>query len=104
VSGIIIMDAEVDLLEWLDTHQLTIAVWKTNDGYIAKFKQPIHVAEGGSPQPTGSDALSAVQRLVWSLRGARIGTTGPSNIIVPEFSGIEDAVRGATRTSLSTKR
>jgi hypothetical protein len=101
MSGIIILDRRVDLSGWLKEHGLTILVWKTSVGHIAKFREYVSV-EGAAPCPTANDEISSVKMFVWSLRGARIGVAGPPTVVVPEFSGIEEAVKDATRTSTET--
>jgi hypothetical protein len=99
MSRIIIVDHEQDLSSWLEEHKLTIEVRKTNYGFVATFTGQLFV-DGAAPCPIGDCPLDAVRKLVNSLRGARIGIAGPPHIIVPEFTGINDAVQRAQHTSV----
>lgn len=104
-SNVVIMDREADLSQWLKDHKVKILLRRTNCGWEAGF-DPKPAVEG-SRRPTGrttgatpfEDQVKAIQALVWDLRGCLIGFTGPANIVVPEFTGIEEAVKNATRAS-----
>jgi hypothetical protein len=105
VSNIIIISETRDLAEWLEEHGAKIVLRLTNNGWYADFAGHFsYVGPRMSVPCTGADTnlerqIKAVRSLLWSLRGCRVGfdAKGPSTIEVPEFTGIEEAVKNAVR-------
>lgn len=99
MSGIVIMRGEVDLSAWLNERGLTIRVWSApdvvRDGYEYRAAFTVLCRTDGVVLDCGKTEIEAITNFVRSLRGMKLWTSLPVPIIVPEFSGIENAFNQA---------
>lgn len=97
MSGIIIKNRPEteDLREWLKKCDLTIVVTPTKLGWHATFKEP-HIVEGGFARPSGTSAVAEAESFIRWLSGCRLQCGTNAFFIVPEFTGVQEALAAAT--------
>lgn len=84
-SNIIIQDHEVDLDEWLKSHDVRIHLRQLDEGWGATLEGHLHVETPGPCASCGGTPLEAAERLVRWMTGSRISGTGPLGY-VPRFN------------------
>jgi len=86
-----------DLREWLERNALTIVVQPTSYGWQAAFKEPVGMEGDARARPSGSDAKQEALLFIRHLQGQRISCHFKTGLVIPEFTGIEEALAEATQ-------